>query len=182
MCSKVSELIISGYEATLQAFDMEHKLTADLGVKCPLQIVNYTVPTCPTAEFQQMDQNRTLVALIQAYGNNITKTSNDLVNIATTSVGDAMDEVNLFLCGMETPLHVGKRYYDVRDELCGTMLGGFAQVNWALWVVGIFLESIAILANLLSKRLKGLNKKEASEAMSDPSIPYGRGSMAKIYC
>jgi len=83
---------------------------------------------------------------------------------------------------MNASLYVGKRYYNVRDELCGTMLGGFAQVNWALWVVGIFLESIAMLAYLLSKRLNGLNKKEASEVMSYPSIPYGRGSMAKIYC
>jgi len=179
-CSKVSELIKIGYDAVLEAFETEQKLTADLGVKCPLPIVDYTVPTCPTTEFREMDQNRTLVGLINAYGENITKTSHSLVNITTTSVGGAMDEVHNFVCSMDTSLYVGSRYYNVREEVCGTMLGGFAQVNWALWVLGISLEIIAILANLLSKRLRGMSKKEAWEKMSDTSSSYGLISTAKI--
>lgn len=141
--------------------------------------MDYVVPTCPTTEFREIGQNRTLVGLIKAYGKNITKTSNSLVNITTTSVGGAMDEVHNFLCSMNTSLYVGRRYYSVRDEVCGTMLGGFAQVNWALWILGIFLELIAILANLLSKRLRGMSKKEASEINSDTSSNYGGMSTQK---
>ncbi len=97
-----------------------------------------------------------------AYGRNITNTAESLVNIATTSVGEAMTQVQNFLCNMNVSFVAG-RYSQVRDEICGTMLGGFAQINFSLWILAIFLETNAILINILSTRLRGISRREAME-------------------
>ena len=97
-----------------------------------------------------------------SYGKNITNTAESLVNIATTSVGEAMTQVQNFLCNMNVSFVAG-RYSQVRDEVCGTMLGGFAQINFSLWILAIFLEMNAILINTLATRLRGISKREAME-------------------
>ena len=57
---------------------------------------------------------------------------------------------------------VERRYDEVKNDICGTMFGGIAQVNWALWLLGISLEIVAILSNILSVRLRGLSEKVAA--------------------
>jgi len=170
VCSEVTNLINIGYEASIDAVETELKLTADLGVKCPAQINGYQVPSCPTTEFREEGHNRTLLALIQAYGENITTTSDDLLNISETSIGNAMQKVKLLLCDMDTSLFVGTRYDDIEDNICGTMFGGFAQVCFALLFAAMSLEFLAIFAILLSTRARGLSKEDASK--DDDSIYY----------
>ena len=72
-----------------------------------------------------------------------------------------MDEVEDFLCNMNVSF-VEKRYDEVKDDICGTLFGGVAQINWSLWLLGICLEAAAILAHLLIVRLRGSSEKEAS--------------------
>ena len=161
-CSGVHSVIKTGYEATMQTFIIEQRITADLGVRCPT-LKPYDV--CPTPEFRSLGNEVTLVGLLGLYEKNISKTAVDLVNIANTSVGDTMDEVRDFLCNMNGSF-VERRYDQVKSEMCDTMLGGFAQVNWALWLLAIFLEGAAILASVLSTRLQGMGRREASKRFS----------------
>ena len=157
-CSDLKSAIKESYNALLFAYDTEQRMTSDLGVRCPSE-VNYN--TCPTKEFQKRGNNETLVSLVELYGENITGTADNLVNIATTSVGETMDEVQDFLCNMNISF-VANRYQQVRDNVCGVMFGGFAQVNWSLWILALCLEIIAVLSNILSTRLRGVSRSEAA--------------------
>lgn len=160
-CVEISEAITGkAYNGYLEAFDTEQKMSADLGVECPSELSDSTPLSCPTSEFEDMGHNKTLLSLVKAYSSNITDTATDLVGIATTSVGDAMVQVQKFLCNMNVSF-IATRYGQVRNEVCGTMLGGFAQINFSLWMLAIFLEIIAILASVLSTRLRGISKREA---------------------
>jgi hypothetical protein len=161
-CTDLANGINAGYVGYLQAYDTQQRMTADLGVICPSKLSDSTPLSCPTPEFIALGNDKTLVSLVTAYGSNITNTATSLANIATTSVGDAMTQVQKFLCNMNVSFVAG-RYNQVRDEVCGTMLGGFAQINFSLWMAAICLEIIAILANMLSTRLKGISKREAME-------------------
>ena len=131
-------------------------MTANLGVRCP------TGYTCPTAEFVAVDQSETILSLISSYESNITKTAEDLVNLTSTSVGDAMEQIEDFLCNMDVSF-VGDRYGQLEYEFCDTMFGGFTQISGALWAISILLEIIAILASLLSIRLRGVSQDEVDD-------------------
>ena len=161
-CLDLSKGIVKGYSGYLQAFDIEKRMTADLGVECPTKLSDSSSLTCPTKEFVDLGNNKTLVGFVEAYGSNITNTANSLLSIATTSVGDSMEQVQEFLCNMNVSFVEG-RYNQVRDEVCGTMLGGFAQINFSLFVLAIILEINAVLANILAIRLRGISKREAME-------------------
>ena len=58
---------------------------------------------------------------------------------------------------------VATGYEQVRDEVCETMLGGFTQINFGLWALGLWLEVIALLGVVLATRLRGDSRYEASE-------------------
>ncbi len=130
-------------------------MSANLGAECPAGL------SCPTQEFKDRNHNDTLIALVDEYGENITNAAESLINIANTTVGTAMTQVRIFLCNMNISF-VANGYNQVRDEVCETMLGGFSQINWGLWALGLWLEVIALIANILATRLRGYSKKEAS--------------------
>eukprot|EP00957_Ditylum_brightwellii_P056145 4256532-Ditylum_brightwellii.AAC.1 len=115
-----------------------------------------------------MGNDITLVALVTAYRANITGTADDLVDVASTSVGSAMDE---------------RRYDQIRNDVCMTMFGGLTQVNWALWVLALFLQATAILANVLSTRLQGVSSEQAQLDFDDNNTGAGRSrlSRAELY-
>lgn len=155
-CAELGVLITTSYTTYLDLNDMESGMTADLGLECPSE---YT--SCPTAEFMAAGNDETLVELLLAYEANITSTADSLVNLATTSVGDVMDEVQDLMCNMNVSF-VKRRYDKIETEFCGRMLGGFAQVTWALWAIAVFLEIAAITANILSVRLHGTKTTDAT--------------------
>ena len=77
-----------------------------------------------------------------------------------------MVEVEDFLCTMNVSF-VERRYDEVKNDICGILFGGVAQINWALWLLGLSLELVAILAHLLVVRLRGLSEKEAAFTLFD---------------
>mmetsp|Transcript_11370 Transcript_11370/g.17066 ORF Transcript_11370/g.17066 Transcript_11370/m.17066 type:complete len:847 (-) Transcript_11370:181-2721(-) len=155
-CGNVGEKIAYGHVDYLEGDLIEKKMTADLGVKCP---DGYS---CPTGEFQSMGHSLTLYDLITTYGINVTATKDDLVNLTETKVGEAMDEIEDFLCNMDVSF-VGKRYNQVEKEFCETMFGGFSQISGALWAIALLLEISAVLASVLSVRLRGVSEDEADD-------------------
>lgn len=158
-CELISQTVRTAFEKWHDA----NRMSANLGVECPSDL------TCPTQEFQVIGNNDTLVELVSAYGENITDTAGSLVNIANTTVGDAMEQVQTFLCNMNITF-VATGYEQVRDEVCGTMLGGFTQINFGLWSLGVCLETIAVIGAILATRLRGETKKEVSERWRDASF------------
>jgi len=140
-----------------------NRMSANLGAVCPSDL------TCPTAEFQSRGNEETVVGLVSSYGDNITETAGNLINIANTTVGDAMEQVRIFLCNMNITF-VANGYNQVQNEICGTMLGGFSQINFGFWALGIWLQGIAILSNMLATRLRGYSKREASERLKESSF------------
>ena len=170
LCDESSKGIRESFALYQDAYEMG----ANLGVECPAGI------SCPTAEFEAEGHDDTLIGLVTAYGDNITETADSLVNIATTSVGTAMDEVRIFLCNMDVSF-VADGYIQVRDEVCVTMLGGFSQINWGLWALGFWLEIIALLANILATRLRGHSIKdvEANSYTGDKSFRNHRHTLTR---
>ena len=168
-CKLTSKNIVDeGFPGYLGAFDTEMKLSADLGVICPTKLSDSSPLSCPTKDFVNLNNNinKTLIGLVVEYRSNITQTETDLVNITTNSVGEAMVEIKKFLCNMNLSFIAG-RYRQVQSQVCGKMLGGFAQINFALWMLAILLEINAILACILSTRLRGMSKREAFEMEKD---------------
>ena len=158
-CNEIGEGILSGYKTYLSVDVIERNMTADLGVRCPSGF------SCPSTEFGLTSQSNTMLSLIATYGENITATSNQLVNLTSTKVGEAMQEIEDFLCNMDVSF-VGDRYTQIEEEFCETMFGGFTQISGALWVISILLEVTAILASVLSIRLRGVSEDEADEYFS----------------
>lgn len=161
-CENLKLGIIEGYKAFAILYDRERRMNADLGVVCPADFDD----SCPTAEFKATYADTTLVGLIENYKVKIIGTKDSLVSLASTSVGGAMAEVEDFLCNMNVSF-VERRYHEVRDDICIQLYGGVAQINWALWILGISLEVIAILAHVLVVRLRGVSEKEAALGMLD---------------
>jgi hypothetical protein len=151
-CEMISQTVRTVFEKWHDA----NRMSANLGVECPAGL------TCPTQEFQVIGNDETLVGLVSAYGDNITDTAESLINIANTTVGDAMEQVKIFLCNMNITF-VATGYEQVRDEVCETMLGGFTQINFGLWALGLWLEVIALLGVVLATRLRGDSRRVASE-------------------
>lgn len=135
-----------------------------------------------------------LVLVTKDYKGKITETKDTLVNLASTSVGATMLEVEAsspscslcvpfslqpllfvfpfpfflnhflsfpqdFLCNMNVSF-VERRYDEVNHDICVTFFGGVTQINWAFWMVGVSLEAVAIVAHILSVRLRGLSQKD----------------------
>lgn len=157
-CDILKNGIIEGYKAFFQLHNIEMAMTADLGVSCPTDKVDFD-DTCPTQEFQSRYANLTLVGLLEDYKGKITETKDTLVNLASTSVGATMLEVEDFLCNMNVSF-VERRYDEVNHDICVTFFGGVTQINWAFWMVGVSLEAVAIVAHILSVRLRGLSQKD----------------------
>ena len=63
-CDILKNGIIEGYKAFLQLHSIEMAMTADLGVSCPTDKVDFD-DTCPTQEFQSRYANLTLVGLLE---------------------------------------------------------------------------------------------------------------------
>ena len=161
-CDPVTNFIVQGYAAYLSAWETETGMSSDLGVVCPAGAVS-----CPTEEFALLSRprhhhnnNETLFGLLSEYRHNISGTTDELVDLASTSVGDTMDEVQDFLCNMNVSF-VAQRYDEVRYDLCESMFGGVAQIHWALWLLALSLQGTAVLAHILSVRLRGLTVREA---------------------
>jgi hypothetical protein len=168
VCEAASQSIRMSFEKWHDA----NRMSANLGVICPQDL------TCPTVDFQSRGNQETVVGLVSSYGENITETAGNLINIANTTIGDAMEQVRLFLCNMNITF-VANGYHQVRNEICETMLGGFSQINFGFWALGIWLQSIAILSNILATRLRGYSKREASERLKESSF-RSDGLMASV--
>ena len=163
--------IIEGVRVFENLYEKEQAMSADLGVICPADY------SCPTPEFASEHSNRTLVEMIEDYKGKITGTKDDLVNLATTSVGDSMLEVEDFLCNMNVSFVEARYDQVVNQHICSTLFGGLAQINWGLWLLGFSLELVAILAHVLTVRLRGLSEKEARFTI----IETDGGCPANIY-
>eukprot|EP00970_Alexandrium_tamarense_P005114 scaffold825_cov196-Alexandrium_tamarense.AAC.59 len=151
-CENVQLGITEGYDALLMLYDKEQRMTADLGVVCPAEL------ECPSSEFSSDYSSSTLVGSVEDYKVKITDTKESLVNLASTSVGGTMIEVEDFLCNMNVSF-IERRYAFIKTDICGILFGGIAQINWALWLLGISLEVVAIVSHILAVRMKGLSQK-----------------------
>jgi hypothetical protein len=142
--------IVQGYEAFQQLYDTELKMTADLGVECPNGSYQ---GTCPSAQFKSQYSNMTLVGSIEQYRGKISNTKDNLVALASTSVGDTMIEVEDFLCSMNISF-VEARYEELKVDVCESLFGGVSQIAGSYFILGIALEIIAITCSILAVRLK----------------------------
>ena len=167
-CEELGNAIITGYATYTDLYDLQLGMSADLGIICPAEATS-----CPTPDFVSAGHNQTVVDLIVDYQSNITITANSLVNLATTSVGDIMIEVQDLLCNMNISF-VKQRYERIEQSVCRKTLGGVASVNWALWALAVFLSISAVLANVLAVRLNASTSKanwiREDEAIS--AMPY----------
>ena len=170
-CDALKVGIVEGSKQYVQLLNKELLMTADLGVICPVAM-NIT---CPTLDFRTQFSNMTLVGLLGDYEHKIVGTKDSLVNLASTSVGDAMIEVEDFLCKMNASF-VEKRYDEVKYDICGTFFGGVVQINWAFWLLGLCLEIVAIVAHILTVRLQDLFDEDAQFTI----ISSGPSSRRKV--
>ena len=161
-CENIKLGIVEGYKLFAQLYEKEQRMTADLGVLCPVDVGI----TCPTIEFKTVYANSTLVGAIGDYKVKITGTRESLVNLASTSVGDTIIEVEDFLCNMNVSF-IERRYDEVKNDVCGTLFGGVAQIFLGLLMLGLSLEVVALLAHILAVRLRGLSEKEAALDIMD---------------
>lgn len=149
-CNDVRTAIVQGYNAFVELYDVELAIKADLGIECPS---NGYDGTCPSQQFKMEYSNLTLVESIEDYRGKISTTKDNLVDLASTSVGDTMLEVEDFLCNMNISF-IERRYEDMRDDICLSGLGGISQITVAFWIVAIGLEIIAITSGILAIRLQ----------------------------
>lgn len=160
-CEAIKVAIVEGYRATISMLDQELRMTADLGVgHCPVD------STCPTPQFQAMYSNSTLEDMIKDYRGDIITTKDLLVNLAETSVGGAMVEVEDFFCHMNVTFIEG-RYTQVQSHICQTLFGGVSQITWSLWILGLALETIAVLSHVLILRVGSKAEREDSFSLLD---------------
>ena len=162
-CESLKAGIVEGYKQFVIIRQKELAMIADLGLSCPLNTNDDFDDTCPTQAFRHQYDNATLFTQMSVYKSKIIGATDDLVGLTTTSVGDAMIEVEDFLCTMNVSF-VERRYEGVRKDICVTLFGGVAQINWALWFLGIFLEMVAVIAHVIAVRVKGVSEKEAAAA------------------
>jgi hypothetical protein len=128
-------------------------LGSDLGIYCQST-------DCLTEEYQNAGFNESLIDMISSYGERIDETATSLVNLTSTSIGQVITQVEKLLC--KDISFVVDGYQNVRDEVCTSMLGGFSQINWGLWMLAILLEFVALLLIVLSTRLRGMTRYEAN--------------------
>ena len=184
-CSNLTSVIHDGYLSYLDAFDVEQKMTADLGVECPSKLSDSSPLTCPTVEFREVGYNRTIIKWLNEYKTNVTGTADTLLSIATTSVGETMKNIQSFLCNMNMSF-IATGYYALHEEVCQSMLGGFAQINIALLALSFFLQIAAVLLLTLATRLQGSSRKQVMnyESPTNSSIVRDRKHLSKahLYC
>jgi hypothetical protein len=120
--------IIEGRAAFIALYDKEQRMTIDLGVLCP------TDASCPTEAFKANYSNFTLVAQVENYKTKISATKDSLVSLASTSVGDAMLEVEDFLCNMNVSF-VERRYEEIKNDICNKTFMGVEKVMWGLYAL-----------------------------------------------
>ena len=160
-CETLRAGIVEGATQFKQVRDKEMDMTADLGLSCPIDVGDDFDDTCPTQEFRSRYSNLTVFGQINEYKDDIVATKTDLVAITTTSVGAAMSEVEDFICSMNGTF-VEKRYNQIKYDVCVTLQGGVAQINWALWILGICLELVAAWSHVLVVRKGGRSEKEVT--------------------
>jgi hypothetical protein len=157
-CADLKTGIVDGFKKFVQLRNKELMMTADLGMSCPIDVGI----SCPTLEFRTEYSNSTLVGLLDDYEQKMIGTQDSLVNLTYTSVGEAMVEVEDFLCKMNASF-VERRYDQVKYDVCGTLFGGLVQINWSLWFLGICLEIVAIMAHILLIRLQDFSDEDATK-------------------
>ncbi len=170
-CSPLKVAIVEGHAAFLSLYGRETKMTSDLGIICPSDV------TCPSVEFSQTYSNLTLVSQLESYKGKISSTRNSLVSLASTSVGEAMVEIEDFLCQMNMSF-VERRYSLVKGSICSSSFLGLEKLMWALFVLGICLELTAILSHVLSVRLSDSRK---AKYQTDLEVQEHGLSRADIY-
>lgn len=139
----------------LRFYNDSRDIGSDLGIYCDSF-------QCLTPGYQMAGFNESLMATISSFGEKIDATAVSLVNLTENSVGEVITQVEKLLC--KDISFVADGYHSVREEVCTSMLGGFTQINWALWILAVMLEFVALLINTLSTRLKGMTQKEAKAA------------------
>ena len=179
-CEMLKAGVVEGYKQFVLIRQKEMAMIADLGISCPVDFDDGFDDTCPTQDFRSQCANTTIFAQIHEYKNKIVGTRDDLVGLATTSVGDAMIEVEDFLCTMNVSF-VERRYNEVKHDMCVTLFGGVAQINWALWLLGISLEVVAVIAHILVVRVSGVSEKEAAATKVLSAGGRRSFSRAKLY-
>ncbi len=158
-CLALKDAIVEGHAVFLSLYDRESAMSADLGVICP------NTTSCPTNEFTTYS-NLTLVAQLENYKTKISSTRDSLVSLASTSVGEAMNEIEDFLCNMNVSF-VERRYTSVKNNICGKSFLGVEKLMWSLWALGISLELIAILSHVLSVRLSDSRSEKYQSDLED---------------
>lgn len=158
-CLALKDAIVEGHAVFLSLYDRERDMSADLGVICPDDT------TCPTNAFTAYS-NLTLVAQLESYKTKISSTRDSLVSLASTSVGEAMNEIEDFLCNMNVSF-VERRYTSVKKNICGKCFLGVEKLMWSLWALGISLELIAILSHVLSIRLSDSRSEKYQNDLED---------------
>lgn len=151
VCQSLTTAIIEGRAAFIALYGKEQRMTSDLGVLCP------TDASCPTEAFKANYSNFTLVAQIENYKTKISATKDSLVSLASTSVGDAMLEVEDFLCNMNVSF-VERRYDEIKNDICNKTFMGVEKVMWGLYALGLSLEALAVVTHVLSVRLNRRHK------------------------
>jgi hypothetical protein len=162
-CSSVRTAIVQGYNAFYQLYDIELSMIADLGIVCPSAATGYD-GSCPTEAFKSQYSNMTLVGSIQDYKVKISSTKDNLVDLASTSIGFTMIEVEDFLCNMNISF-AETRYEEVKGDVCGSFFGGLVQIDIAFWIVGVALEIIAITCSILAIRLRHYDETDDFDIM-----------------
>lgn len=173
-CEDLKTGIVEGFQKFVQLRHKELMMTADLGMTCPVG----DGISCPTHEFRTRYSNFTLVSLLDDYEKKMIETQDSLVNLASTSVGEVMIEVEDFLCKMNASF-VERRYDEVKYDVCGTLFGGVVQINWSLWFLGICLEVVAIMAHILTIRLQDFSDEDAAK-FTIVSSDGRRGSRRRV--
>ncbi len=151
VCQALTTAIIEGRAAFIALYDKEQRMTSDLGVLCP------TDASCPTEAFKANYSNLTLVAQVENYKTKISATKDSLVSLASTSVGDAMLEVEDFLCNMNVSF-VERRYDEIKNDICNKTFMGVEKVMWGLYALGVSLEVLTVVAHVLAVRLNRRQK------------------------
>jgi hypothetical protein len=106
----------------------------------------------------------TLVGSIQDYKVKISSTKDNLVDLASTSIGFTMIEVEDFLCNMNISF-AETRYEELKGDVCGSFFGGLVQIDIAFWIVGVALEIIAITCSILAIRLRHYDETDDFDIM-----------------
>ncbi|GMH75180.1 hypothetical protein TL16_g06676 [Triparma laevis f. inornata] len=172
LCTTIEDTIQTVWAEIVDARALVGDMLIDLGVEyfddsgsepvfCPSGTSTPTL-TCPTAAFQTAGNARTVKQELYNFQANITATTNDIVNIANSAVGDIMDQVTIFLCNMECGF-VADLYNNVHNDLCGTLLGGVLQISAGFWFLALFMFLNSALGALLVVRMRGISKADYEE-------------------